>query len=62
MEMKILLYAVSVLLTFAGVIWFFQGIGTLPGSFMTGRSEWAIAGVVSGVLGVGLGLYARGRE
>jgi len=23
-----------------GAIWIFQGIGALPGSFMTGRSEW----------------------
>jgi hypothetical protein len=28
----------------AGVVFFFQGIGVLPGSFMTGRSEWAIVG------------------
>jgi len=27
-----------------GSIWIFQGIGALPGSFMTGRSEWAVAG------------------
>ena len=27
-----------------GATWIFQGIGALPGSFMTGRSEWAIAG------------------
>ena len=28
----------------AGVVFFFQGIGLLPGSFMTGRSEWAVIG------------------
>ncbi len=27
-----------------GATWIFQGIGALPGSFMTGRSEWAVAG------------------
>ena len=27
-----------------GGIWILQGIGVLPGSFMTGRSEWALAG------------------
>jgi len=28
----------------AGVVFFFQGIGLLPGSFMTGRGEWAVIG------------------
>ena len=28
----------------AGVVFFFQGIGVIPGSFMTGRSEWAVIG------------------
>ena len=37
---------VSVAALAVGVIWIFQGIGALPGSFMTGRSEWAVAGAV----------------
>ena len=28
----------------AGAVFFFQGIGVIPGSFMTGRSEWAVIG------------------
>jgi hypothetical protein len=34
----------------AGAVFFFQGIGVLPGSFMTGRGEWAVigAGLVTG--------------
>src|SRR2546428_9575674 len=35
---------ISVAALAVGVIWIFQGIGALPGSFMTGRSEWAVAG------------------
>jgi hypothetical protein len=35
---------VAALATFAGVVFFFQGIGVIPGSFMTGRSEWAVMG------------------
>jgi hypothetical protein len=31
-------------LLLAGVVFFFQGIGVIPGSFMTGRSEWAVIG------------------
>jgi hypothetical protein len=26
------------------VVFFFQGIGVIPGSFMTGKSEWAVIG------------------
>ena len=28
----------------AGIVFFFQGIGVIPGSFMTGRGEWAVIG------------------
>ena len=28
----------------AGVVFFFQGVGVIPGSFMTGRSEWTVIG------------------
>jgi hypothetical protein len=35
---------VGALVLFAGVVFFGQGIGVIPGSFMTGRSEWAVIG------------------
>ena len=35
---------VAVLGVLVGVVFFFQGIGVIPGSFMTGRSEWAVIG------------------
>ena len=35
---------VAVLAMLAGGVFFFQGIGVIPGSFMTGRSEWAVIG------------------
>lgn len=35
---------VAVFALLAGVVFFFQGVGVIPGSFMTGRSEWAIIG------------------
>src|SRR6267143_199241 len=42
--------SVSVIALLAGVVFFFQGIGVIPGSFMTGRSEWAVivAALVAG--------------
>jgi hypothetical protein len=35
---------VAVMAALAGVVFFFQGIGVIPGSFMTGRNEWAVIG------------------
>ncbi|OLC22224.1 MAG: hypothetical protein AUH33_00205 [Chloroflexi bacterium 13_1_40CM_68_21] len=35
---------VSLVALAVGAIFILQGIGLLGGSFMTGRSEWAIAG------------------
>lgn len=42
--MRLALRIVAVLALLAGVVFFFQGIGVIPGSFMTGRSEWAVIG------------------
>jgi hypothetical protein len=33
-----------VLALLVGAVWIGQGIGLIPGSFMTGRLEWALAG------------------
>jgi hypothetical protein len=35
---------VAVVALLAGLVFFLQGIGVIPGSFMTGRSEWAVIG------------------
>jgi len=42
--MRLAVRIVAVLALLAGVVFFFQGIGVVPGSFMTGRSEWAVIG------------------
>ena len=44
--MRRALRGVCIVALAVGAIWIFQGIGALPGSFMTGRSEWAVAGAV----------------
>ncbi len=44
----------GMLLILAGVVWFFQGIGLLPGSLMTGQIFWAYAGAVSALIGAGV--------
>lgn len=51
------------LLLVAGTVFFFQGIGVIPGSFMTGRGEWAVIGaaLVAGGLAIfGLAQIASG--
>lgn len=48
--MRTLARILGVLMVLAGTVFFFQGIGVIPGSFMTGRSEWAYIG--AGLVGV----------
>ncbi len=50
---------IGVLLTLGGAIWFLQGIGLLPGSFMTGDEFWAVAGFLAVILGLALIRYWR---
>jgi hypothetical protein len=40
------LVAVAILVGLTGIVWIFQGIGVLPGSFMTGQVMWAAIGAV----------------
>ena len=57
---KVVLAALGVLLTVAGVVWALQGLGYIDGSSMTGSSFWAIVGPVVAALGVAL-LYVTFR-
>jgi len=49
--MRLAVRIVAVLALLAGVVFFFQGIGVIPGSFRTGRNEWAVVGaaLIAGV-------------
>ncbi|CAN5207786.1 hypothetical protein BH18ACT10_BH18ACT10_11500 [soil metagenome] len=49
--MRYMLLVVGGLMDLIGVIWLLQGIGVLPGSFMTGQTFWAIMGVIFMVVG-----------
>ena len=42
---------IGIVLIAIGVVWFFQGIGVLKGSFMTGEALWAVIGVIAIFLG-----------
>ena len=44
MTLRVAVRIVALVALLAGVVFFFQGVGVIPGSFMTGRSEWAVIG------------------
>jgi hypothetical protein len=50
--MRILLIVVGLALMLFGAIWVLQGISVLPGSFMTGQTQWAVYGGIAFVIGV----------
>jgi uncharacterized membrane protein len=51
---KMLKGVIGLVLVVVGLVWIGQGVGLLPGSFMTGQAIWAVIGLV--VLVVALGL------
>jgi hypothetical protein len=60
--MRTILGIIGVLVALAGIVWFLQGVGLLPGSFMTGQTQWAINGGVAIVVGAGLVIVAARRR
>ena len=52
---------VGALLCLLGGVWFFQGIGVLKGSFMTGQAFWTVVGVILLVLGLRMIWRGAGR-
>ena len=43
--------AIAIVLILVGLVWFFQGIGVIEGSFMTGEAVWALIGVGCVIVG-----------
>jgi hypothetical protein len=54
------LVALAIFCDLTGIVWILQGIGVLPGSFMTGQIMWAAIGAVL-LLASGLLLWAAYR-
>jgi hypothetical protein len=50
--MRIVGSIAGVLLALIGCVWVLQGIGVLPGSFMSGQTKWAINGAIAFVVGL----------
>ena len=60
--MKIALNVIGVLLLLPGIVWFLQGINVLPGSIMSGQTQWAIYGGILIVIGAGLLWWANRKR
>lgn len=60
--MKIALKVLGFVMVLFGTIWFLQGINILPGSFMTGQTQWAIYGGIAFVAGIVLLAISRHRR
>lgn len=63
--MRYVLLIVGGLVALVGGIWLLQGVGVLPGSFMTGQVFWALIGAVmllAGGMLVLVGLRLDGRR
>ena len=56
--MRYVLVILGGLISLVGAVWLLQGVGILPGSFMTGQAFWAIVGAV--LLAVGGSLVLAG--
>lgn len=48
------------LMVLMGGVWALQGVGVLPGSFMTGQTFWAVVGLLTLLAGAAL-CYAATR-
>ncbi len=60
--MRWVLTIVGILMVLMGGVWILQGVNVLPGSFMTGRPEWAVRGTLVALVGLALLAYANLRR
>ncbi len=60
--MKWLVSIVGVLLVLFGGLWILQGTGIITRGFMSGHVQYAILGIVSAVIGLGLVVLANRRR
>jgi len=57
-----LVMVVGGLLMLAGMVFFLQGVGVLPGSFMSGQAQWAVYGALAVLAGIGLVVFGHRRD
>lgn len=51
----------GVIMTLLGIWWILQGTGIVPVGFMARQGQWAIIGLVLGIVGAGLLVYVNWR-
>jgi hypothetical protein len=58
------LLILGVILVFVGTLWVLQGVGILPGSFMSGDPTWARNGTLTALVGAVLCFFAvrKGKQ
>ncbi len=54
-------FIIGLLAILAGAVWTLQGVGVIPGSFMSSNMTWVIIGLVTVVVGLGLVAWSRRR-
>jgi hypothetical protein len=59
--MKSIMTIAGAILILMGTVWFLQGIGLLPGSFMSGQTRWAVNGIIAVAAGLALVVVSRRR-
>jgi hypothetical protein len=52
---------IGVLAILAGGVWTLQGLGIIPGSFMSSNATWVIIGLATASAGIGLVAWSRRR-
>ena len=60
--MRIALNILGVVLLFFGSVWILQGVNVLPGSFMSGQTQWAVRGGIVVIVGIAVLLWANRRR
>jgi len=59
--MRTFSFIIGLLAILAGAVWTLQGVGFIPGSFMSSNLTWVIIGLVTVVVGLGLVAWSRRR-
>jgi hypothetical protein len=58
---NLLLNIDRILLSLMGVVWMLQGVGVLPGSFMSGHIQWTVFGAILLAIEAGLMIFSVRR-
>ena len=60
--MRVIAFPICALLIGVGAVFVGQGVGYIPGSFMTGSATWAAIGAVMVVAGLTILVFAARRR